>query len=231
MPKPLESRVLEILRLNHSDEEEVKAAALIAMKAHPNYHEMGELLYMELCFPDLLKELQGKPVVIGKKGFETVAVYEVPNYFKREGTKIAFGQTMTLSSSPFEEVPYHGDLGVLAPLDGSFGTAAALLSGLGKLTEHLASMVGAAIVHRDAIPHPQVSVWEQLGYERVQSTQGFPFDSHIMEKTYQPRSHTLTPQEAEIIAGLQRSMHFQLNNPARAGPVAYAFESSLEQTI
>ncbi|MBI2580958.1 hypothetical protein HYV85_04085 [Candidatus Woesearchaeota archaeon] len=205
-------------RLNHSDAFEVDEAARVVMKAHSNYHEISQADYLSLVFPDLVRDLKIKPVVIGKGGLDILAVYEIPFSFERERNAIALGMARSVSSSPFGGVTYDGSIGFFDTLDGRLETAQAFFGGFGEIVEHLASLAGLPIIHRDAVAHTALGTWLALGYSSVHASPGLPFNMHTMERTYEPRVHALPPGALQIADGLHRFMTAHLNNLARKLP-------------
>lgn len=198
--------------------EEAEQAAQIVKRDHSSYGELPLADYDKLVLPDLVRQLMLKPVIVGKMNGDIIAVYEVPEFFAREGKAnghemdvIAFGQTKVQSSSPFGGFIYHGDSSHFATVRNDPEVLKAFFARFGAVLEQFAFAANALIINRMTITHSDVGAFSAVGYASVHVTPGLRYDVHVMEKAYGPRSHDLPRQEHDLVDKLQRLMSISLN--------------------
>lgn len=210
-PEPNGAVRASFLELAVMEPLEAGISVQVVKMAHPNWHVLGPEAYDRECLPDYTVALMSHPPIVGKLSGRIVAVYEIPEFFRREKGLIAFGRTVNVGA--LGSVNYSdgsSDWFAVAQGEQGKGLGRAFFNAFAKLVEHVASEVEVPVVHRVTAIHRSKGFFEKCGYRSVWEEVGLREDVCIMERVYFPKKQGLMACERKAAGHLLSVMNGQL---------------------
>lgn len=189
---------------------EAGISARVSKIAHQDWHVLGHEAYDRECLPGYTAALGLHPPIVGKLSGRIVAVYEFPEFFRREKGQVAFGRTRDIGA--LGSVNYFGSSDWFAVAEGEQGKGLgrAFFNAFAKLVEQVAAEAEVPVAHRVTAIHRSRGFFEKCGYRLVWEQVGLREDICIMERVYSPKKHDLMVGERRVAGHLLSVMNGQL---------------------